>query len=74
MSMQKLPDDLRLTIDEEVDVFVSAVVAWEVAIKRSLGKVSAPVDVAEQIRDCGFRYLPILLTMRSRRAGCRCSS
>ncbi|HEY8527089.1 MAG TPA: type II toxin-antitoxin system VapC family toxin [Acidimicrobiales bacterium] len=54
-----LSADLKTTIDQEVDVFVSAATVWEVAIKQSLGKLKAPDDLAEQIRDGEFRNLPI---------------
>ena len=41
------------------DVFVSAVSAWEIAIKRRLGKLDAPSDFETAILICGFRPLPI---------------
>lgn len=41
------------------DIFVSAVSAWEVSIKQSLGKLTAPSDVGEQIPANGFQPLPI---------------
>jgi PIN domain nuclease of toxin-antitoxin system len=47
----ELSNELKETIDEEVDVFVSAVTVWEVAIKQQLGKIVAPVDLPERIRD-----------------------
>lgn len=40
-------------------VVVSAANAWEIAIKKSLGKLSAPDDLAEQIEINGFPPLPI---------------
>jgi PIN domain nuclease of toxin-antitoxin system len=54
-----LPDGLKVMIDEEVDVFVSSAVIWEVAIKQALGKISSPVDLPEKIRDSELRQLPI---------------
>jgi PIN domain nuclease of toxin-antitoxin system len=43
------------------DVFVSAVSAWEIAIKAALGKIVANAPLAEAIRDYGFSALPITL-------------
>jgi len=40
---------------------VSAATGWEIAIKRGLGKLTAPVDLESAIRQCGFRELPITL-------------
>ena len=41
------------------EVFVSAAVTWEIAIKRSLGKLAAPADLQSVLSACGFRELPI---------------
>jgi PIN domain nuclease of toxin-antitoxin system len=40
-------------------VFVSAVSAWEIAIKKSLGKLQAPDDLTEQIKAKNFIPLAI---------------
>lgn len=40
-------------------VFVSAASAWEIAIKKSLGKLKAPGDLEVVIEDEGFDSLPI---------------
>lgn len=40
-------------------VFVSAVTAWEIAIKRALGKLEAPDDLVAQLRKSRFDHLPI---------------
>lgn len=40
-------------------VVVSAVVIWEVAIKRRLGKLKAPDDLLEQLEGAGVDLLPI---------------
>lgn len=40
-------------------VFVSAASAWEIAIKKSLGKLEAPDDLAEQIKIKNFQSLAI---------------
>jgi PIN domain nuclease of toxin-antitoxin system len=41
------------------DVFVSAAVAWEIVIKRTLGKLRFDGAVREAIEDEGFLGLPI---------------
>jgi PIN domain nuclease of toxin-antitoxin system len=38
---------------------VSAASVWEIAIKRSLGKLTAPDDLPDRIADDGFPWLPI---------------
>lgn len=45
--------------DLENEVFVSSVSAWEIAIKRALGKLDAPRDLGVAIADAGL--LPRLL-------------
>jgi PIN domain nuclease of toxin-antitoxin system len=40
-------------------VFVSAAVAWEIAIKRSLGKLKTPGDFEAALEANRFRSLPI---------------
>jgi PIN domain nuclease of toxin-antitoxin system len=40
-------------------VVISAVVIWEVAIKRSLGKLDAPSDLLEQLERASVDLLPI---------------
>jgi PIN domain nuclease of toxin-antitoxin system len=43
------------------EVFLSAAVVWEVAIKRSLGKLDAPADFAPTLVAAGALPLPISL-------------
>jgi PIN domain nuclease of toxin-antitoxin system len=43
----------------EDSVLVSAVVIWEVAIKRRLGKLRAPADLLERLEQAGVDLLPI---------------
>lgn len=38
---------------------VSTTSVWEIAIKRSLGKITAPDDLPDRIIDDGFQWLPI---------------
>jgi PIN domain nuclease of toxin-antitoxin system len=40
-------------------VMVSAASAWEISIKKALGKLAAPDDLEQQVRAGGFLPLPI---------------
>ena len=42
-------------------VYISAAVAWEIAVKQSLGKLEAPDDLEEAMR--ANRFLPLPLTV-----------
>ena len=56
----RLPVALRSAIAlPQNEVFVSAVTVWEIAIKRSLGKVTFEQRVVRAIEDHGFIALPI---------------
>jgi PIN domain nuclease of toxin-antitoxin system len=55
----QLPDEIKNRLDHEPDVRVSAATIWEIAIKQALGKIEAPADLPERVRDTGFRELPI---------------
>lgn len=63
-----LADDARVSKDAERElsddtnrVLLSAAVVWEVAIKRSLGKLHAPPDLAATLIGAGAQPLPITL-------------
>jgi PIN domain nuclease of toxin-antitoxin system len=57
---QLSPRARRLIDDERRELVVSAVSLWEVAIKRSLGKLRAPRDLARRLLATGqVRLLPI---------------
>jgi PIN domain nuclease of toxin-antitoxin system len=45
--------------NDEERIVISAVVIWEVAIKRSLGKLTAPADLLERLERAGVDLLPI---------------
>jgi PIN domain nuclease of toxin-antitoxin system len=49
----------RNLIANEPEVFASAATAWEIAIKRALGKLEAPEDLADALDDSGIMRLPI---------------
>lgn len=56
---EELSDETKDLLDAEPSVYVSAVSAWEVAIKQELGKLEGPADLAERVRDSQFAGLPI---------------
>jgi PIN domain nuclease of toxin-antitoxin system len=45
--------------DPDDEPLVSAASVWEIAIKRALGKLTAPDDLPERISDSGFQWLPV---------------
>ena len=49
----------RVIADAESVVFVSAATVWEIAIKQSIGKLSAPSDLERQLQLHRFDPLPI---------------
>ncbi len=57
---RSLAEDVEDAItDSETDVAVSAATAWEISIKKALGKLSVPDDLAEQLDRNGMTHLPI---------------
>jgi PIN domain nuclease of toxin-antitoxin system/antitoxin (DNA-binding transcriptional repressor) of toxin-antitoxin stability system len=58
----RLPKAVVRRIRRAEDVLVSAVAAWEVAIKGALGKMTGTGSVAEAIGDYGFTALPIVVS------------
>lgn len=58
----RLGDSARKAIaDPRNEVFVSAASTWEISIKRSLGKLTAPDDMDGIVEAEGFSGLPITL-------------
>jgi PIN domain nuclease of toxin-antitoxin system len=51
----------ELLADGASVVLLSAAVIWEVAIKRSLGKLEAPRDLAETLLGAGAQALPVTI-------------
>jgi PIN domain nuclease of toxin-antitoxin system len=45
--------------DPANEALVSSASLWEIAIKRSLGKLTAPDDLPEHILAAGFEWLPV---------------
>lgn len=60
-SRELLPGTRDLIANEGTDVWVSAATAWEIAIKKSLGKLRAPADLIDQLARNRFDALPILV-------------
>ena len=57
---EKLAKKQKRTIQNSSNVIiVSAVTAWEIAIKRAAGKIDFPVEIEELIVNEGFEPLPI---------------
>jgi PIN domain nuclease of toxin-antitoxin system len=61
-----LADDEALTesartvmADPQNDLLVSTASVWEAAIKRALGKLTAPDDLPDVIEEEGFVFLPV---------------
>ena len=52
---------IRHLTDDTNQVLISAVVVWEVAIKRSLGKLEAPEDLGPTLVSAGAQPLPVTL-------------
>lgn len=53
------PEARSVISDGRNVVHVSAVSAWEITIKRALGKLRAPDDLAEQLGNAGFEGLDV---------------
>jgi PIN domain nuclease of toxin-antitoxin system len=45
--------------DQTIERWISAAAVWEVAIKRSTGKLNAPADFHERMRNQGVRGLSV---------------
>lgn len=60
---RRLTARIRKTISSlESEIFVSAASAWEIAIKKAIGKLQAPDDLADQLEPHGFEPLPISIS------------
>ena len=45
--------------DPRNDIFVSAITAWEITVKRAKGHLSAPENLSSVIEEKGFEHLPL---------------
>ena len=55
------PEARELIADPLNPVYVSAATSWEIAIKKSLGKLKAPDNIDGIVEERGFLKLPIYL-------------
>ncbi|MBF0426425.1 MAG: type II toxin-antitoxin system VapC family toxin [Magnetococcales bacterium] len=56
--VERLSPKVRdIIIGPRHEVFVSVVSAWEIAIKKGLGRLSAPDGMEAEVRRCGFSTL-----------------
>ena len=53
------PEARRALSDPDAQVVVSAVVIWEIAIKRGLGKLEAPVDLLDRLKKAGVELMSV---------------
>ncbi len=51
----------KAVVDRRNEVFVSAANVWEIAIKRSLGKLRSPDNLTTKVEEMGLAQLPITL-------------
>ncbi len=40
-------------------VYVSVISLWEIALKRAIGKLVAPIDITKDVAGAGFELLPL---------------
>jgi PIN domain nuclease of toxin-antitoxin system len=60
LTAQRLAPKARAAVaDATSDVWVSTATIWEMAIKSALGRLTAPDDIAEQLRHHQFQVLAI---------------
>lgn len=57
-----LTEELLDRLRHDPDIYLSPVTIWEITIKQALSKLAGPADLAERVRDMGFRELPITST------------
>ena len=57
---ERLPQDVySLLLDPTNEVLVSIASAWEIGIKRGLGKLTLPAPLGEGVREAGYRFLTV---------------
>jgi len=56
---QLSPSAAAVIGDRDNEVLVSVVTLWEIAIKRVIGKLQAPVDLQVDVERAGFQLLPL---------------
>ncbi len=69
-SIRQLPPQVReKMLSPANEVFVSVATAWEIGIKKGLGKLTAPDGLEREILRCGFSALPVTFTHTEAVAG-----
>ena len=53
------PEAMSVIRNRDTQLFLSSVSAWEIAVKRKLGKLEAPADLEEQIRATDVQLLDL---------------
>lgn len=56
---QIAPKASQIIADKENSIFFSSVSLWEMAIKKSLGRLTLPRNIVEILQTEGFQVLPI---------------
>lgn len=56
---EALGDEVLDRLRHDPDIFLSPVTLWEITIKQVAGKLGGPPDLAERVRDMGFRERPV---------------
>ncbi len=69
-----LPDDVKARLDDDPDVWISSATVWEVAIKRSIGKIVEPDNLADEIAAAAFDSCRSPSSTRSRPGACPSST
>lgn len=54
-----LGEEFLERLRHDPDIFLSPISLWEITIKQAIGKLAGPDDLAERVRDMGFRELPV---------------
>lgn len=49
----------KIISDKKNDIFISSVSLWEMAIKKSLGRLTLPRNITEILQAEGFQIIPI---------------
>ena len=54
-----LGEDFLNRLRHDADIVLSPVTLWEITLRQATGKLAGPADLAERVRDMGFRELPV---------------
>jgi PIN domain nuclease of toxin-antitoxin system len=68
------PQARAVIADPASIVMVSAASAWEISIKKALGKLTAPDDLDRQVDEGGFTALPITIPHGWPRVSCHATT